>query len=127
MPLLPTLTAERLTNRGVQKPQHKCTHIVYTPPIHTYTPPAPLKISHTATGVSHTRVRLRASVVAYGFPPGPLPLREEGPGSPAEALAAPTEESAPSGPLWTVRAQDPRATSSPPHWKSLSHVGSPTF
>lgn len=41
------------------------------------------------------------------------------------ALAPTTEKSTPYRLLGTVRALDPKATSSPPHWKSLSHVGPP--
>lgn len=132
MSLLPTLTAQRPTSRGVQKPQHKCTHTIYTPATHVHTPRTPENLTHSHRCVPHqgpaegvcggSRAPARTAAPEGGRA---SPHLHEGPGSPAEALAAPTEESAPSGPLRTVRAQDPRATSSPPHWKSLSHVGFP--
>lgn len=51
-------------------------HPTRTP--HSHRPHAPGNLSQSAQGVSHTRARLNASVVADGSRPGPVALREEG-------------------------------------------------
>lgn len=61
---------------------HKRTR-THTPPPRTHTPThtpphASGNLTHSAQGVSHTRVRLNASVAADGSQPGPAALREQG-------------------------------------------------
>ena len=100
---------------------------------HAHTcPHAPENLTRGAQVVSYPRAQLRGCVAAHESRPGPVTLGGKGIFSFTQRPRLcspwlwPQHRRVPHPrPLWTVRPQDPKASPSPPHWTSPSHVGSP--